>query len=109
MKVIRLLRERTLGNGPTRLWRQLQESHSEAWAIRCLKFLTDCDSFRKGSVFLSGNPQDPPEAKVPSKKWVMTVYINDIMSRLPEVKAQITSTFGRILKVDSTRKVLLQF
>ncbi|KAB5528392.1 hypothetical protein PHYPO_G00139700 [Pangasianodon hypophthalmus] len=31
IRVIRLLRERTLGNSPTRLARQLKENHGEEW------------------------------------------------------------------------------
>ena len=36
----------------------------------------------------------------------MSVYLKDIWMRLPELMAQITSTFGSILKIDSTKKVV---
>ena len=36
----------------------------------------------------------------------MSVYLKDVWSRLPELMAQITSTFGSILKIDSTKKVV---
>ncbi|CAH3183649.1 unnamed protein product, partial [Porites evermanni] len=35
----------------------------------------------------------------------LTVYCRDVLSRLEEVKAYITSTFGSVLKIDSTKKV----
>ena len=36
----------------------------------------------------------------------MSVYLKDVWARLPELMAQITSTFGSILKIDSTKKVV---
>lgn len=35
----------------------------------------------------------------------MQVYAQDILQRLYEIKATITSQYGRILKMDSTKKV----
>jgi hypothetical protein len=34
------------------------------------------------------------------------VYVQDIMSRFDHIKASITSTFGRIIKMDSTKKIV---
>ena len=34
-----------------------------------------------------------------------TVYLRDVWSRLPALLVVVTSTFGSILKVDSTKKV----
>ncbi|KAI4796658.1 hypothetical protein KUCAC02_026835 [Chaenocephalus aceratus] len=42
---------------------------------------------------------------LPSPSWLLTVYGYDIMTRLDDYKARITSTFGSILKMDSTKKV----
>lgn len=39
-------------------------------------------------------------------RWFMSVYLKDVWTRLPELMAQITSTFGSILKIDSTKKVV---
>ena len=36
---------------------------------------------------------------------LLTVYCRDVLSRLEEVKAYITSTFGSVLKINSTKKV----
>lgn len=50
--------------------------------------------------------QEPPEPiHVPTSRWLLTVYSRDILSRLDHIKASITSTFGSILKMDSTKKV----
>lgn len=35
-----------------------------------------------------------------------SVYVRDVLLRLPELKAQLTGTFGRILKMDSTKKIV---
>ena len=36
----------------------------------------------------------------------MTAYVRDVWSRLPALQASITSIFGAILKIDSTKKVV---
>ncbi|KAK7139067.1 hypothetical protein R3I93_016250 [Phoxinus phoxinus] len=47
-------------------------------------------------------PQPPP---VPQYAWLLMVYCHDILSRLEDVKARVTSVFGTVLKMDSTKKV----
>ncbi|XP_026110190.1 uncharacterized protein LOC113083135 [Carassius auratus] len=42
---------------------------------------------------------------IPKHRWLMQVYAQDVLQRLDEVKATITSQYGRILKMDSTKKV----
>ncbi|KAJ4946156.1 hypothetical protein JOQ06_023826, partial [Pogonophryne albipinna] len=41
---------------------------------------------------------------LPSPIWLLTVYGYNELTRLDEYKARITSTFGSILKMDSTKK-----
>ncbi|XDV52295.1 hypothetical protein PO909_021038 [Leuciscus waleckii] len=49
--------------------------------------------------------QKPPEPiDVPTSKWLLSVYGRDIISRINHNKASITSTFGTILKMDSTKQ-----
>jgi hypothetical protein len=36
----------------------------------------------------------------------MQIYIQDVLHRLDEMKAGITLVFGRIIKIDSTKKVV---
>ena len=38
-------------------------------------------------------------------RWIVTCYSNEFMSRLEEMKGQIKSVYGKILKMDSTKKV----
>ena len=38
--------------------------------------------------------------------WFLTAYVRDVWSRLPALQASVTSTFGAILKIDSTKKVV---
>ncbi|TWW54836.1 hypothetical protein D4764_0287170 [Takifugu flavidus] len=42
IRVIRLLRERGLGNSPTRVLKQLRENHTEEWLNRVLRYGTEC-------------------------------------------------------------------
>ncbi|MCJ8733124.1 hypothetical protein PDJAM_G00219470 [Pangasius djambal] len=104
--VIRLLRERTLGNSPTRLPRQLKEKHGEEWLHRLTRYMEECAVFADRPSFLPVAFQEPPQPiEVPTSKWLLTVYGKDIISRLDHIKASITSTFGTILKIDSTKKI----
>lgn len=51
----------------------------------------------------------PPMQPIPKAPWFLAVYVRDVMSRVDETKAKITSTFGTILKLDSTKKVIIFF
>lgn len=50
--------------------------------------------------------REPEMEPVPSLKLLQTVFMADVWSRMDTVKAHITSTFGHILKMDSTVKVI---
>ncbi|KAM4562525.1 uncharacterized protein PAE49_010963 [Odontesthes bonariensis] len=106
VRVIRFLRERALGNSPTRLVRQLRENHSEEWLKRLCRYLGACSDFAARPSLFPVTFQDPPEpVDVPSHRWMLAVYGRDILCRLDHIKASITSTFGSILKMDSTKKI----
>ena len=49
--------------------------------------------------------EPPPLPTLPKAGWLVTVYCRDVLSQVEEVKAYITSTFGSVLKIDSTKKV----
>lgn len=51
-------------------------------------------------------PPIPPMQPVPKPAWFLALYIRDVVGGIEETKAQLTSTFGTILKMDSTKKVL---
>ncbi|XP_060905128.1 uncharacterized protein LOC132982594 [Labrus mixtus] len=106
IRVIRFLRERTLGNSPSRLVKQLRENHSEEWLQRLCQYLGACSDFVGRPSLFPVVFQDPPEpVAIPTYKWMLAVYGWDILSRLEHIKASITSTFGSILKMDSTKKI----
>lgn len=72
--------------------------------------MTNCQSLKKASTAGLIRPvvfEEPPRMlPVPQFRWLMQVYLQDVLMRLPDVKAEITSTFGRILKMDSTKKIV---
>ncbi|XP_072293385.1 uncharacterized protein [Eucyclogobius newberryi] len=104
--VIRLLRQRGLGNSPTRLLKLLKEGHSEEWLDRVSHYTEECLHFQSQPGLIPIIFQDPPEpAVVPSCKWLLSVYSQDILTRLDDFRARITSIYGSILKMDSTKKI----
>lgn len=110
IKVIRLLRERGQGNGPVRVINQLEESHSEEYLERMNRFASEGAAFLNKLGLQPVTWQKPPPlVPVPSYKWLLTVYSQDILTRLEDIKASLTSTYGSILKMDSTKKVRAVF
>lgn len=105
MKVVRLMRERGLGNSSTRLQNQLLEQHSERWLHQPEIYLSECQSFAKHLATAANFRDPPPFPSMPQYKWLLAIYTSDVMSRTDDVKAAITSTYGGILKMDSTKKV----
>ena len=106
--VVTLLRTRGLGNSPFQLQRKLQEQHHRTWTKQTTIYLSDYKGFTDKSLAVCAPPvKPPPPQPVPKYKWLQKVYCLDVMSRIDEVKASITSVFGRILKMDSTKKVSL--
>ncbi|XP_053732093.1 uncharacterized protein LOC128765392 isoform X2 [Synchiropus splendidus] len=98
--VINALKERTLGNSGTRLHATLVVEHTTAWLDKVNSYL---GVLRKLEV---QQWQAFPEMhRVPGVSWLIGVYVRDAISRLPETKARITSVFGTILQMDSTKKV----
>ncbi|KAK1802657.1 hypothetical protein P4O66_004171 [Electrophorus voltai] len=104
--VVWLLREQGLGDNPTRVLKQLRDNHTEEWLHRVTRFTTQCvDFLHHPSLLPTVFPEPPEPAVVPSFKWLQVVYSQDILTRLDEIKAKITSTYGAILKLESTKKV----
>lgn len=110
LRVVRLLRERTLGNSSTKLQKQILEQHSEVHIQKVLRFLQAREPFhiqaQRGMLSIKTPERPFPQmAPVPKAPWFLAVYVQDVMTRLDELNAKITSTFGSILKLDSTKKV----
>ncbi|KAJ8346395.1 hypothetical protein SKAU_G00277960 [Synaphobranchus kaupii] len=105
LRVMKLLREQALGNSATQLYTKLCEGHSEAWMRRSIQYLDECEHFLAMGPEQRAFPPPPPMPPVPTPVWLLNVYCYDVLSRLDEVRARVTSTFGSILKMDSTKKV----
>ncbi|XP_077058226.1 uncharacterized protein LOC143720384 [Siphateles boraxobius] len=103
MHVAKLMRERSLGNSVSMLYHKLCEQHSEEWMERSLQYLSVCHRFH-GTTTQPISPP-PPKPPVPTAKWLLSVHAEDIRSRYGELKARVTSVFGSILKMASTKKV----
>ena len=88
IRVVRLLRQRGLGNSSTQLFCKLEEQHEEAWLIKCAQYLTDCQCFTKASargMITFPNPEDPPQrTPVPKPNWLLTSYCQDVLSRIEQ-------------------------
>ena len=91
------------------LQKKMHEQHSEKWLQKSVRYLTEYKYFAeasKSSLILAQHFEEPAQfVPVPKYKWFLMVYVQDIMSRVDYIKASITSTFGRIIKMDSTKKI----
>lgn len=76
-------------------------------ASTCGIFQTD--RHRKGCQSLNMKPVEysdaPPLRSLPTYKWFLACYLKDVWDRLPLLKAAMTSVYGDVLKIDSTKKV----
>ena len=112
--VLNFLRSRTLGNSPFVLYKNLREMHDEEWKQRALTYLTDCDRHKSGVLGMIGSSdcsyeEPPPPAKVGGARWLTETYVRQVWSRMSVVLRALTSTFGSILKIDSTAKICKKF
>ena len=103
-----LMKPRTLGNSSSYAQQVLEENHSQEWARRSMTYLEACKTHKKGCL-LTGQQVDylppPPYTPVPLAQWFETAHGNEVLVHRDEMKGVITSTFGKILKLDSTKKV----
>ncbi|XP_013856580.1 uncharacterized protein LOC106512530, partial [Austrofundulus limnaeus] len=107
--VVSLMRQRGLGNSSSQIQRKLQERHTDVWLQKTVQYMTDFDGINSavkvGLIRPVCFPSPPAMLPVPKHRWLMQVYAQDVLQRLDDIKATITSQFGRILKMDSTKKV----
>ena len=107
--IVSLMRSRTLGNSSSALRSRINELHSDDFLRRQLMYLGDCERHKRGRITLS---QEIPEylpaplfVPVPSAKWLLSVYVQDVYRRMNVIKASLSSVFGQILKIDGTKKI----
>ena len=112
-KCLTLLKRRSFGNTSTSLRETLSELHSEVWGKRVLEYLSACTLHKKGRHLFpaaTDAPYEspPPYRPLPLAQWFETVHNNEVQQHEHEMRACITSTFGKVLKIDSTKKVNVQ-
>ncbi|XP_067281933.1 uncharacterized protein [Pseudorasbora parva] len=105
MKVVHFNRQRCLGTSICQIQKKLEEHHTEVWLQKTVHYLTDCKGLASPVTF-----QCPP-AMVPLPKhcWLRQVFALDFLHRINEIKTSITSQFGRVLKMSSTKRFLSNF
>ncbi|RUS90903.1 hypothetical protein EGW08_001300, partial [Elysia chlorotica] len=103
-KIVSELRHRSLGNSPTAVFKKLQENHTDHHDLQTMTYYNVIGRFSKQATQTLAKPV-PPFQRVPSARWLISVYASDVSTRLVDIKSKITSTFGRILKLDSTKRV----
>ncbi|KAK3731260.1 hypothetical protein RRG08_025803 [Elysia crispata] len=105
-RVVAELRDRSLDNSATRLYGKLSELHYHDYMERVLNYHTVMEKFSAQFPAQTTVKEVPAYRRVPSARWLLSVYVADYYTRLAELKANITSTFGTVLKMDSTKRVV---
>ncbi|XP_028294184.1 uncharacterized protein LOC114456543 isoform X1 [Gouania willdenowi] len=107
-QIIRLMRDRTVGNTMAKVWRQVQESHCEDYLHRKDLYTTLLSQLNKpGGIIrtLSHQFQHPPTRReLPSPQLLRKAFLISEVENIEDYRTQIMSTFGKVLKYDSTRK-----
>lgn len=101
-ELVRLMQCRAPGKSATAMYQHLCVRHKEQWMAQAAEYLSVLNKFQDLSAVTVRVPQMMP---VPSPSLLLTVYAKDALTRLGEMKARITSIYGSILKVASTKKV----
>ena len=88
---------------------KIHELHSEEWMRKCISYLSKCKQHKTSPVHFKLMPvtyqREKPMKCIPSPKWFLACYVRDVYSRLDLLKAAATSVYGKVLKIDSTKKV----
>ncbi|XP_026051984.1 uncharacterized protein LOC113038622 isoform X1 [Carassius auratus] len=101
-ELVRLMRSQTPGKSVMSLYRHLCVRHKEQWLAQSAEYLSVLDKFQDLSAVTARLPQMMP---LPSPSLLLRVHAKDVLTRLGEMKARVTSIYGSILKMVSTKKV----
>ena len=106
-RVVRLMKLRRVGNSANQLHRRVTEYHCEHWMRQSILYLTHVERYKANSQLVNAPAiEEPPSNRnLPNIKWLLSVYMQDILHRLPQLQSAITSVYGKILKIYSTKKV----
>lgn len=109
LKIVRLLRQIGLGNSSSAVMKQVREQHGESYLNNLQMHLSHCRDFKtsaeRGFFAPIQFSEPPPAAAVPTHCWLMKVYQIDVLNRVDYIKTHMTSQFGTVLKMDSTKKI----
>ncbi|XP_057709694.1 uncharacterized protein LOC130927717 isoform X2 [Corythoichthys intestinalis] len=107
-QVLSLIEDCAEGNTMTKLHRQILERHSAEYLHRLDLYTTLLTQISKaGGIVRSMGAQEfqPPRRKLPPPKLLRKVFLISQLDKIEDYRTQIMSTFGQVLKFDSTRKI----
>lgn len=100
---------RTSRNRHTILCNDIHELQTKEWLRKTAVYRSDCQRHKQSLELIKCQPityASPTSYKSPSMvKWFLEKDIRDFWSRLPFLKASITSLYGTIPKIDSTKNI----
>lgn len=92
-----------------KVWRQIQENHVEDYLHRKDLYTTLLMTLVKpgGIVPALGHTFEapPPQRELPSARLLRHAFLLAEANNVEDYRTQILSTFGTVLKMDSTKKV----
>lgn len=107
------LRARTMGNSPTSIHTLINLVHSDSYIKLSVMYLEDVKRHQAALKMhccpAATYSEVPPMTPVPTPKWFLSAYVHDVMFRKDTLKGSITSAFGEIIKIDSTKKILKKY
>ena len=107
--VLQQLSARTAGNSATSTIKGILQQHSTAHFNKVNSYLEDHVAFlkatKRGLVASPASNMIPTFHALPCVKWLLHTYACYVFKRSDEMKAALTSVFGEVLKIDSTKKV----
>ncbi|KAL8574946.1 hypothetical protein ACOMHN_052111 [Nucella lapillus] len=108
VKVVKLMRLRKANNSHEELLRSLEEQHAEKYLRQVSLYLNDYSSFcrtaRFSAVIAASPAIPPPMDTLPTRPRLRAVYCRDLCDRLEGNQAAVTSLFGSVLKLHSSKK-----
>lgn len=107
--VLLLLRDRTEGNTMTKVWRQVQENHLEDYNQRRDLYITLLMALvQPGNIMTAFGHREfqkpPPQRELPYARLLRHAFLLAEAENVQDYRSQILSTFGSVLKMDSTKK-----
>ncbi|XP_034065909.1 uncharacterized protein LOC117542365 [Gymnodraco acuticeps] len=108
--VVHLLRDRTEGNTMEKVWRQVQENHVEEYLHRKDLYTTLLMSIAAPGGIVSAMRQTfqapPAQKQLPTARLLRHAFLLAEANNVQDYRSQIFSTFGTVMKMDSTKNMV---